>query len=93
MKLTEEQVETIVKKVVNNLKDKNLIIYKTDEKIVHNRMVEAFIANLRAEDRLDDEVKEMIESHSSEMDENQVDYRKMFNMIKNRLIRERDLII
>lgn len=93
MKLTEEQVETIVKKIVNNLKDKNLIIYKTDEKIVHNRMVEAFITNLRAEDKLDAEVKEMIESHSSEMDENQVDYRKMFNMIKSRLVRERDLII
>lgn len=93
MKLTEEQIESIITKVINNLKEKNLIIYKADEKVVFNRMIEAFEADLKAEDRLDQEVKDMINAHSEEMDEDRVDYRKMFNMIKGRLIRERDLII
>lgn len=90
MKLTEEQVEEIIKKVIANLLEKKLIVYKAEEKVVHNRMVEAFIADLKAEDRLDDEVKELLDSHSGD---DEVDYRKMFNMVKGRLIRERDLII
>lgn len=93
MKLTEEQIESIVTKVINNLKEKDLIVYKADEKVVYNRMIEAFVADLKAEDRLDQEVKDMINAHSEEMDEDRVDYRKMFNMIKGRLIRERDLTI
>lgn len=93
MKLTEEQVERIVTKVVGNLKEKALIVYKADERAVHKRMVDAFLADLRAEDKLDDEVKEILSSHSKELDESNADYRKMFNMVKGKLARERGLTL
>lgn len=93
MRLSEEQVEKITALVLKSLKDKNLITVKADEKTVTDRMAEEFLKDLRAEEELNREVEKIMESHSDEIDTNRLDYRKMFSMIKNKLIKERELII
>ena len=45
------------------------------------------------EDKLDEEVKKIITSHANEMDTGNVDHRRMFQMIKKKLVRERDLVL
>ena len=93
MKLTKEQVETISKAVLASLKEKELLIFKADEPRVLERITEAILADLRAEDALDREVEEMINSHSAGLGGQTIDHRKMFNMIKSKLVRERGLVI
>jgi len=93
MKLTTEQVEKISKAVLASLKDKGLLVFKADEHRVLERIAEAILADLRAEDALDREVEEMISSHSDGLGGATIDHRKMFNMIKSKLVRERGLVI
>lgn len=93
MKLTSDQVEKISRAVLDSLKEKKLLVFKADESKVLERITEAILADLRAEDKLDREVEEMISSHSADLGGQSIDHRKMFNMIKNKLIKERGLII
>lgn len=79
--------------VLEGLKEKDLIIFKADEEVVLKKIIEVFLADLRAEDALDREIEELLSSHSEAMDSERVDYRRMFNMIKGKLARERGLVI
>jgi hypothetical protein len=61
------------------------------------RMVAAMITiitgELQVEDRLNDEVREILTQHSEEMRRTNVEYREMFKMIKKKLARERKIIL
>ena len=48
---------------------------------------------LSVEDRLNDEVREILTQHSEEMRRTNVEYREMFKMIKKKLARERKIIL
>jgi len=52
-----------------------------------------FLTDLRAEDTLDREVEEILKGHSGEIDSQRLDYRKMFNIVKGKLARERGIIL
>lgn len=93
MKLSEEQIERVTAKVLENLKNKGLVKLKADEKTILNRMSEAIIKDLTAEDALDREVDGILDEHSRDVDSGAVDYRKVFNMVKHKLARERGIIL
>jgi hypothetical protein len=48
---------------------------------------------LLVEDRLNDEVREILTEHAEEMRRTNVEYREMFKMIKKKLARERQIIL
>jgi hypothetical protein len=93
MKLTIEQVEKITSLILEDLKAEKLITFKADETVVLKRMQEILLADLRAEDELDREVEGMINTHSDTIDSERIDYRRMFNMVKHKLARERGIIL
>ncbi len=93
MKLTKEQVEKISKSVLATLKDKGLLVFKADEGKVLEKINDVILADLRAEDALDREVEEIIKGHSGGLGGEKIDYRKMFNMIKGKLARERGMVL
>ena len=49
--------------------------------------------DLQVEDRLNAEVKEILKGYEREMEKGEVDYQKMFQMIKKQLVKERDLVL
>lgn len=93
MRLTSEQIEKISKMILENLKQKEIIVFKADEKVVLNRISDIFAADLKAEDDLDREVDNIMKQYSNEIDRDRMDYRKMFSMIKNKLVRERGIVV
>ena len=93
MKLTTDQVDKISSLILRTLKEKELIVFKAEEKTVLDRMREVFLEDLRAEDELDREVEGILSSHTGEIDSQRIDYRRMFNMIKGKLARERGIIL
>lgn len=93
MRLTKEQVDKISDLILKGLKEKDLIVFKTAEDKVLARIKDAILADLHAEESLDREVEELLKTHSGEISSGQVDYRKMFNMIKGKLARERGIVL
>jgi hypothetical protein len=93
MRLTREQVDKISALILKGLKEKDLIVFKADEEVVLTRVKDAILDDLQAEDALDREVEEILKTHSGELNSGQVDYRKMFGMIKGKLARERGIVL
>ena len=92
MRLKKEFVEKIAKKIVASLTGKGEIIWEAPaeklEAIISNIIVE----DLMVEDRLNEEVKMMLESNTDEYDRRMMDYGRAFQLVKSKLARERGLI-
>lgn len=93
MKLRKEIIQYLAKRIVEQLGEKELIEFETEEEQIA-AMVEGRInSDLMVEDRLNDEVKEILEKQGEKLDEGNISYRKMFQMVKNKLARERGIIL
>ncbi|MBI4379458.1 MAG: DUF507 family protein [Nitrospinae bacterium] len=93
MRLRKEMIEYIATSITSDLLEKGFIeIDCTREKIVD--LISGMITDdLMSEDKLNEEVKELLKTHEVELDKGNVDYRRMFQMIKQKLARERGIIL
>ncbi len=57
--------------------------------VVHHAIDE----DMRVEDRLDEEVREILDQNSEQMRQTGAQYHQVFKMIKQKLVRERNLIL
>ncbi len=93
MRLSKEQIEKIARLILENLKKKELILFKASEDVVLERIIEIITADIKKEDELDKEVERILSQHTGEIESGRIDYRKMFNMIKHKLARERGIVL
>ena len=93
MRITKEFVETLSKKVVHSLKDKDLIIWEETIDKLETIVAGIIIEDLMVEDRLNEEVKTLLESKTEEYERSMMDYGRVFQMVKSKLVRERGLIL
>lgn len=93
MRLSKEQIEKISRLILENLKKKELILFKASEDVVLERIIEIITADIKKEDELDREVERILSQHTGEIESGRIDYRKMFNMIKHKLARERGIVL
>jgi len=65
------------------------------ERIFSNDIVYDLIIteDLMVEDRLNDEVKTLLDSKTEEYERSMMDYGRVFQMVKSKLVRERGLIL
>ena len=93
MKLDDAKVKHICQKALDTLKDKGLIVLKTDENKVLGSMLEAFLNNLKEEAQIEQEAKKLVEMHHATMAQTGMNQSKMFMMIKKELARKRGFIL
>lgn len=93
MRLKKEMIQLLVDKLTSSLLEEEFIIFTEDTSKLKEIINDIIVEDLGIEDKLDEEVNGIIESHSKEMDSGDVDHRRMFQMIKKKLIRERNLVL
>jgi uncharacterized protein len=54
---------------------------------------QAITHELSLEDRVNAEVRQLLKAYEQQIEKGQVDYQKMFQMVKQKLVRERGLIL
>ena len=93
MRITKELTELLTKKIVKSLIDQDLIIWEeTPENL--QAVINAIITeDLMVEDMLNEEVKTLLESKTQEYERDMMDYGRVFQMVKSKLVRERGLIL
>ena len=93
MRITKELTELLTKKIVKSLIDQDLIIWEeTPEKL--QAVINAIITeDLMVEDMLNEEVKTLLESKTQEYERDMMDYGRVFQMVKSKLVRDRGLIL
>jgi hypothetical protein len=78
--------------VVKQLVEGNLIETKTPEAVTQ-RVRQRMVQELTVEDRLNDEVREILVQHQDEMRRTGASYQEMYKKVKGQLARERKLIL
>jgi|TARA_B110000014_G_C20066032_1_gene555562 hypothetical protein len=93
MRIQKELTELLAKKIVKSLIDKNLIIWEESPEKLQSIVNEIITEDLMVEDLLNDEVKTLLESKTDEYERDMMDYGRVFQMVKSKLVRERGLIL
>lgn len=93
MKAKKEVVRYLSKRIVDRLTEKQAIEYECDVESVIDIVEGAILGDLGVEDALNEEVKAILAEQEDSLGENNINYRKMFQMVKNKLSRERGLIL
>lgn len=93
MKLTTSQINRLAEKVLQQWKSQNLITFKVDEKVVLQTMKDAITADFRREDELDKEVRQMVETLIAEHGDQSMQRGKMFPMLKQKVAKDRKIIL
>ena len=93
MRLRRKMIEYVAQTVTNTLLDRELITLDVPVGTLTAEMRRLITDDLMVEDRLNDEVKKILQAHTSEIDRGNIDYSRMFAMVKKQLVKERGLIL
>ncbi len=93
MRLTKEMIKEISEAVVHSIETKKMARLLRPFDTISVKIAEVIAADLAAEDRLDLEVEKLLSSYEAEIARGGMDYRKLFEMTKQRLARERGIVL
>jgi uncharacterized protein len=93
MRITKEFAELLAKNIVKSLLEKDLVIWEETPQKLEAIINGIIIDDLMVEDHLNEEVKTLLESKTEEYERSMMDYGRVFQMVKSKLVRERGLIL
>ena len=92
MLIARDYVGHMASEVVKRLLEENQIETKTPEAIIP-RVRQKMMEELTVEDRLNDEVRDILTQHQDEMRRTGVSYQEMYKKVKGQLARDRKLVL
>ncbi len=93
MRLSRERVRHLTDTLATRLQQEGHVEIIGDRKALVEALQHAVTEELSLEDRLNAEVRQLLKAYEQQIEQGQVDYQKMFVMIKQKLVRERGLIL
>jgi hypothetical protein len=92
MGLRREYVRLLATKIVEDLVKQEMIEFPPSLDLT-TQLFEVMDAEVNLEDRLNEEVRTMLNQYSNEMRQSGASYQEMFKLIKNKLVKERKLVL
>ncbi|HKR78779.1 MAG TPA: DUF507 family protein [Nitrospira sp.] len=93
MRLSKERVRHMAEALVARLVQEGHVALNGTPKALADALDAAVTDELSVEDRLNSEVRQLLKAYEHQIEAGQVDYQKMFTMIKQKLVRERGIIL
>lgn len=93
MRVPKGWVPVLSKEIVEDLLAREQIDLKVTKEQVIAILEELLLEELMAEDRLNAEVRELLKQYDSEIEKGRLDYRRLFEMTKKKLVQERNIIL
>lgn len=93
MRLNKVRVHHMAISVVERLTSGGLLQIQGEPTVVIQQLESAISSELQVEDRLNADVREMLKQFEREFSEGRADYQKMFTLVKQKLIKDRGLIL
>jgi len=93
VKIHPQEIERIAAKLLLEWKGQKLVECKAAEPTIQVRITEIILKELRVEEELHKEVERMLAKYEKEFEKGTLDRRKMFQMVKNQLVKERKIIL
>ncbi|HDZ62033.1 MAG TPA: DUF507 family protein [Nitrospirae bacterium] len=93
MRIPKTWVSILAKEIIEGLSEKKLIGLKTSKDEVISSTDSLILDELMVEDRLNKEVRDLLQQYDSQIEKGQLDFQKRFDLTKRKLIRERNIIL
>lgn len=93
MRVPKSWIPILARKITSNLIQKGLVVIEVPENKLSEWIERFILEELMVEDRLNDEVKELLSKHASDIERDRMDFRRLFELTKQKLVRERNLVL
>ena len=92
MRLNKNQIEHLAFIILRNLMKEGKVLVEDRVRLVDD--ISALVTEeFLKEDRLDQEVREILSKHMEKIRKENIEYQTMFRMIKTKLARERNIVL
>ena len=92
MGLQRDYVVYLSKRVVDELVRRQMIEIPV-QSALRERVLEVMTEELSVEDRINEEARTLLKDYAEQMRQTGVSYHEMFKMVKNKLVREKKVIL
>jgi hypothetical protein len=92
MRLNSDEIQFISRKIVKTLVAEGKLEVDDTTRVMES-LARVIADELAVEDRLNEEVREVLVQHASEMERSNVTYTEMFKMLKKKMAREKGIIL
>jgi hypothetical protein len=92
MRLNKNQIEHLAFVILHNLAKEGKIIVEDRTRLLEE-ITGLILDEFQKEDKLDQEVREILGKHMEKIRRENLEYQTMFRMIKTKLARERNIIL
>ena len=93
MRVTKQRIRFLATAVVDRLQGQHLLDISGSKDRLVETLERAITSELSVEDRLHEEIRRLLKQYDAEFQNGRADYDRMFTMVKNRLVKERGLIL
>lgn len=93
MRYSPERVTVLSKRLVDRLVTEELIKPKGGRAELEASIQRIITEELSVELRLDDEVRQIMRTYQDEIDKGNLDYAKVFQMVKKKLVKDRGMVL
>jgi len=93
MRLPKELIRHIADAITAELENKGMVKYVISKAAISTTVAEVITENMVAEDMLNKEVEKLLVAHEDDIAKGHLDYRKVFELTKQKLAKEKGLVL
>ncbi len=93
MRIPKGRISLLSKEILEELLKKGLVELQEPKERGTESLGELMLDELMVEEKLNAEVREILKQHDSEIEKGRLDYRRLFEMTKKRLVMERNIVL
>jgi hypothetical protein len=93
MRIPKTWVPILAKRIAESLVSKEMIKISLPMEKFIGKTEEIITEELMVEDKLNEEVRELLKKHATDIERGRMDYRKLFELTKQKLVKERNLVL
>ena len=93
MRLSKDMIKYLSDAIAVNLETKGLADYEVPREAISAKIAEVITADMLAEDKLNKDVEKILAAHEAEIAKENMDYRKLFDLTKQKLAKDRGIVL
>lgn len=93
MRISRSWLNPMARRVVDAFLADELIITELNRDQLAQAVEQLITEELSVEDRVNEEVREVLKQYETEIDKGRLDYRKLFDLTKKKLVAERNIVL
>ena len=93
MRIPKGWIPVLAGEIINELLRKDQIELKSSKAQVLALVEELILEELMVEDRLNQEVREMLKQYDAEIEKGRLDFRRLFDLTKKKIVKDRNIIL